>query len=495
MMDASASAGFVPALANHRLRTHVARKRRPKCSCTRDSDTLSNAQAKLPPDQSVSAPSLSRRVLLSAAVGAVVAGLSTPQADAFTLYGNSSGNSPDESSQTKDEKKWWQWLRRDSQPERNNKPEGYSVYKVANTEDVTLVPRSLQEGLEDVSAPEVRALFMGEHHWSFVDHTLQAKIIENLWQRLATDRSSSRKIAIGLEMIQQRFQYVLDAYIARHIDEMDLYVLSEWETRWVWPFEQYLPVFRMARRLRIPLIALSADAEDIRGRTQASSTTQSNRDGENTYGNPLPPSIQLALRRLVSSDDEGFQAYVNASILPSYAAHARAGLLSSTPSFEAFYKNRIFRDETMAARAESYLHNNPDALLVCLMGIDHVKFAEYGVPGRVARLSAIRNEEALREATGTGGAMMPDGEAQELPVETTVRTVLLNPTSTDAFSTVNSSFMLDLPVRGRSAVPISDYLWFSSQAATSSPIGGTSKRSRTGRRSRELPSIEELVFQ
>jgi uncharacterized iron-regulated protein len=249
---------------------------------------------------------------------------------------------------------------------------------------------------------------------------------------------------------------------------MDLAVSTQWETRWVWPFEQYLPVLRAARKLGVPLVALGANSELLANIHQPNGMAKA----AEAFG---PGAFQR-----LSDKDAGLQSYVNAALLPAYAAHVRAGLLPGNPSFDAFYANRIVRDEVMAFTAESYIATHSDSLLVCVLGMDHIKFPKYGVPGRLARRAADRANAAAYAAEGTAGTF-------EAPPTLEVKTVLLNPTANDAYNQADGGLMLDLP--GRHSA-IADLLWFSSEIdGTPVPHGR-----RGGRPGQYLPGVEELVF-
>merc|ERR1712048_1145582 len=71
-------------------------------------------------------------------------------------------------------------------------------------------------------------------------------------------------LSLGLEMVERAFQPALDAYAAGQLTDEQLYDKTEWATRWVWPWEHYLPMFRFARDRGIPLVALNADSETLR---------------------------------------------------------------------------------------------------------------------------------------------------------------------------------------------------------------------------------------
>lgn len=351
--------------------------------------------------------------------------------------------------------------------------DGLTIYQVKNLENVTLSPVATKEALDDLASRNVNAIFLGEHHYSYIDHVLQARVLDALRQH-----DQQRPLAVGLEMVQQRFQPVLDAYIDKSIDELDLYLQTEWETRWVWPFEQYLPVMRAARRLSIPLVALSADSELLNQIKEAGGMA----GAAEVFG-------KTAFKRL-SSPDSGFQAYVNAAIVTSYASHVRAGLYSGRASFEAFYANRAVRDEAMASRCEEYLRTHPETLLVCLLGIDHVKFGLYAVPGRLARRVAERISAATANDKGRA-----QGTSGTIPK---YKTILLNPSNIDAYDEKDGSLMLDLRARGTLPCPIADLLWFSPHFDASNALAQAKAAERRLRRlppGARLPHVEELVFE
>jgi Haem-binding uptake, Tiki superfamily, ChaN len=70
-------------------------------------------------------------------------------------------------------------------------------------------------------------------------------------------------MALGLEQIQIQFQPVLDDYVAGQLTESELRRLVEWDKRWTWSYEVYEPIFRMAKNLGVPLIALNVNSEDL----------------------------------------------------------------------------------------------------------------------------------------------------------------------------------------------------------------------------------------
>lgn len=348
---------------------------------------------------------------------------------------------------------------------------GSTVFAVLPTSvsDVTLRPEGFSAAMDDVAS--VDAVFLGEHHDSLVDHALQARIIEGIWERCG-----NKGVVVALECVQRTFQPDLDRYIAGDIDELDLYLRTEWEQRWVWPYESYLPVFRLCRKLRIPMLALSVDsASMVKVRAPGGIANLSPAELKAYIPNPV---LFAKISR-----EEGFKAYVNECITPSYAVHARMGLLEQTANFTSFYSSRVVRDEAMASQAVAYLRENPNTHIIGLIGGDHVKF-EYGVPGRMQRQLMV----AARADATLAASSVDEIEALPATSAPTVRSVMLNPGPTDAFDPRDSSLKLEMTAGGGpgSVVAIADYLWFSS-------VGDAQPRRKT--KNGRLPRVEQLVLQ
>ena len=230
--------------------------------------------------------------------------------------------------------------------------------------------------LDDLAKKDV--VFLGEHHNKAADHNLQAMIISGL-----SKRRGKGNVAVGLEMVQQQFQPVLDSYVAGTIAddaaaEKALYDGVEWAERWQWSFEDYLPVFRLARTEKIPLVALNVDSavmEKVRfGGLE--SMSQADRD---LY-------VQDKKGFVAFARTPGFVDYVERVIMPSFGLHARMGLLGKNPSQANFYSSRILWDESMSTRAYRFLESGGTKTMVVLEGADHIKFS-MGSVGRMKRMA------------------------------------------------------------------------------------------------------------
>lgn len=283
--------------------------------------------------------------------------------------------------------------------------------------------------LADIDSTGGGALWLGEHHNALRDHNLQAKFIRSIYDERQKSGITA-PVAIGLEQVQLQFQPALDDYIAGKISADEMKGKVDWEKRWFWPFEVYEPIFETARELKLPLIALNVNSEDL---------AEVERAG-------LPGLPRTRMQQYIK-DPQGFadfarpqeyRDYVQYVIAPSYDLHQQMGLLRRTisgqmldedMSFRNFFSGRILWDESMASSAHSWVQSNPGGLMIGLVGADHVKFRN-GVPGRFARMGGgsmsctsvmlnptlidTRPSGSVANIKGSDSSLNPDGITLQL---------------------------------------------------------------------------------
>ncbi len=273
-------------------------------------------------------------------------------------------------------------------------------------------------------------VWLGEHHNSKADHDLQAHMIQEIYNQQMMKQGSKKtghNMSIGLEQIQIQFQPYLDAYVDGSITEKEMLEGVQWSTRWQWSYDNYRPVFELARNLRIPLIALNVNSEDL-GLVEI---------------NGLRGLSKEQLKEYIPEDAKGFGDFISQAsyksyntyvIEPSYQLHKDMGILRRTitgnvldedMSYANFFWGRILWDESMASHAHRWTKRNPGGIMVGLIGADHVKF-EKGVVGRYKRL-VDKNVEKELQLSSTSGSAAPATAAQRDCVA-----VLLNPTLIDS---------------------------------------------------------------
>jgi hypothetical protein len=106
-----------------------------------------------------------------------------------------------------------------------------------------------------------RRVFLGEVHNRESDRDLQIAVIHRLFQQSV---ETGENFAIGVEMVQQQFQPVVDQYLTGEIDGDDLRRAMEFDDRWGYDWPSALRLFDWAREHRVPVVALGAPTETWR---------------------------------------------------------------------------------------------------------------------------------------------------------------------------------------------------------------------------------------
>lgn len=320
--------------------------------------------------------------------------------------------------------------------------------------------------LQTSSRTASRAVFIGEHHDRVEDHELQAALITKLNQR----RDPNRPLAIGLEAFQIQFQPALDAFTDGQLSLEELRAATEWDKRWSWPFERYVPVFNAAREAGATLLALNVDSEDLAA-VQAGGFPALGRER-------LPRYIQDPVGFANFSKTIAFKEYVEYSIRPSFELHQRLGLLRKDKTgqaleaeipFRNFLSSRLLSDESMGSRTAAWLRRNPGGLAVSLVGNDHIKFG-CGAAARCGReLGGIehvrtvlvnpRNIETAPKNSFDPGPGLPltalSLRYSETPGDGGPPIFKAGPQDRQDASSMAQAR------RGQGALPLSDFLWFS----------------------------------
>ncbi len=208
-------------------------------------------------------------------------------------------------------------------------------------------------------------VYLGETHDSAADHQLQLEILQELYKRRPN-------LSIALEQFQRPYQRVLDDYQQGKITEAQLVINSEYETRWGFPWSLYEPLLQFAKTNNLPLIALNTPTEITR---------KVSRQGLE--------SLTVADRRfipIISTLQVGPESYRDR--LQTIYTEMHAGIVTrqtnKNQGFTRFFEAQVLWDETMADRIAQAVHQNPDRLILVLVGQGHL-FYHDGIPNRVAR--------------------------------------------------------------------------------------------------------------
>jgi len=275
----------------------------------------------------------------------------------------------------------------------------------------TLVPMSPSGWQNLLSKADV--VLLGEHHNQEQDHELELSVVRMLHERALKE---GRPFSVGLEMVQQRFQDVLDSYVAGKIDDDTLFKATEWERRWSWPYELYTPIFQYCQKQRVPIVALNTNNETL-GKVERGGLEEL---AEQEWQQYIPDRQGFAEMGKTAE----FKTYLQNVVLPSYGLHKRLGILQRTVTGQVldspmtlkhFVGGRILWDETMAGAAVRAMdaRNGQRGQVCVLIGGDHVKY-RYGVCARIDRLARLSNADAASPPT--------------------IASVMLNPTPADTLA-------------------------------------------------------------
>ena len=204
-------------------------------------------------------------------------------------------------------------------------------------------------------------VYLGEIHDRLADRQQQLAII----QALSNDRS---RIAIGMEMFQRPAQPILDRYLAGKIDETELRKQTEFDTRWGFSWDDFVPLLRFAKTKRLQLIALNTPTEITRKVAKQGIESLTKEDFK------YIPAIDSLDRS---------NAQYRAQILASYQQHLGTAPISSQ-NFDRFYTAQLLWDETMAESVAKFVKQQPNTRVIVLAGRAHILYG-YGIPDRVQR--------------------------------------------------------------------------------------------------------------
>lgn len=201
-----------------------------------------------------------------------------------------------------------------------------------------------------------QVLYLGEEHDSILDHQLQARTLQALQER-------GHRLVVVAEMFQLPARQVLDDYVAGKLNDQQLFEDSEWKKRWGHAWEQYLPIWQICQREKIPLRALRNSNESGR---------QLNKLGSAAF--------TVEERQGLAPEPYEFGPHPE-SLRPVFEAHA--GPVSQA-AFERFLAVQTLWEEFMAAQIRHALRQNPDGTVVVLVGKGHLLHG-HGLPARVAK--------------------------------------------------------------------------------------------------------------
>jgi len=202
------------------------------------------------------------------------------------------------------------------------------------------------------------------------------------WEMIQELHRRGGKIAIGMEMFQRPFQKVLDDFIHERIDEREFLRKSEYFQRWGFDYRLYRPILQLARREKIPVVALNVPGEI---------TDKVARQGLDS----LSPEERKMIPAQMDFTDEAYRDRIE-RIFHEHKSFGSKG-------FEFFLEAQILWDEAMAETIDSILKRNAEYQLVVLAGSGHLVFKS-GIPKRAFRRNGLSYAVVLNDGPLEKGA-------------------------------------------------------------------------------------------
>ncbi len=199
-------------------------------------------------------------------------------------------------------------------------------------------------------------LLLGEGHTNACDHLAQALVLLALAER-------GHKPVVGLEMVAQDMQPVLDRWHAERLPVDSLPTSLDWESRWGHDFELYRPIFEVCREYDLPLTALNIPGPVVT--TIRKHGLQGVCGKDRTF---LPdPVIPMGAKQ-------------RQALEPVLAMHDQMSR-AHHPGRETFFLIQALWD-TVMAKAAVGLREKSGAAIVILAGAGHVEYG-WGIAARL----------------------------------------------------------------------------------------------------------------
>jgi len=251
------------------------------------------------------------------------------------------------------------------------KEQNGSHFRVSKLLTAIKVPKNIS--FEDIinEIENKKVIFVGEHHDRLEHHLNQLKVIKSLQMR-------GKKVAIGMEMFQRKFQPFIDQYLNGKINLKTFLKKSEYKKRWGFDYNLYKPILDYAKKNHIPVIALNLEKELTKKISKNGLLTLSKEEQKR-----VPQTIDISNKEY--KDD----------LIKFFSSHQHMKK-SKKKNLEYIYQSQILWDQTMAESINNYLKKHPDYQMVVIAGSGHLKM-RYGIPDHVIYSQALILQDETAE--------------------------------------------------------------------------------------------------
>lgn len=217
---------------------------------------------------------------------------------------------------------------------------------------------TLGEGLEiGQFVVNKSVVFLGESHSSETDHQGQLEVL-----RALLNEDGDRPLILVLEMFNERSPEGLKQFMTDGEVEADF-----WKQQWGHPYELYRPILQWSRKHGISLTHLRPDPKRTQAVRESDPLGEMRKLGDFYLG---PPAYRTHMSEVAQR-------------------HLPQDMEVTDDIVDKYFLIQCFWDEYMSWRLTHLLSENPDALLIVLVGHGHLH-PEFGIVPRLKRRSPGR---------------------------------------------------------------------------------------------------------
>ena len=228
-----------------------------------------------------------------------------------------------------------------------------------------------------------RVVLLGESHDDAEHH---------LWQGQALAALASRRpeTVVAFEMFPRRTQPVLDDWSDGKLSADEFLKQSQWAQVWGFGAGMYMPLFQMARMNGLKMVGANVDRALVRrvGKEGWAAVPEAEREG---VGTPAPATE--AYRRSLAGVYRGKMAAM-AAVGDGKGGHGKdeekpaeitLEQVLADDGFQHFVEAQLTWDRAMAEAMAEASRDNPNALVVGIVGRGHAEFG-HGIPHQLKDL-------------------------------------------------------------------------------------------------------------
>jgi uncharacterized iron-regulated protein len=258
-----------------------------------------------------------------------------------------------------------------------------------------------------------RIVLLGERHDAVEHHRWQLHTLAGL-------HAYQPRLVVGFEMFPRAVQPALDAWSTGKSSEVDFLKASRWREVWGYDSGLYMPLLHFGRQRRLPMVALNVDRKLV-SRVGEDGWSAIPRDRREGLSDPAPATE--AYRRSLAEvyltkrerglDEPSQQRGDDRPHAQDLGERPDISTVLESDDFARFVEAQLTWDRAMAEALMAARRDNPDALVVGILGRGHIEHG-YGVPHQLADLGEDSVAVLLPVETGAACQGLESGVADAI---------------------------------------------------------------------------------